>query len=43
MGNPEGKRRIGRLRGCWEDSIKMDLRELFCVPGDWIDLTQDGN
>ena len=24
-----------------EDNIKMDLRELGCDAGDWIDLAQD--
>jgi hypothetical protein len=28
MGNPEGKRPIGRLRRGWEDNIKTDLREI---------------
>jgi hypothetical protein len=27
MGNPEGKRLLGRPRRRWEDGIKMDLRE----------------
>jgi hypothetical protein len=26
MGNPEGKRPLGRLRRKFEDNIKMDLR-----------------
>ena len=25
----------------WEDDIKMDLREVCCVPGDWIVLAED--
>ena len=28
-------------RGRWEDNIKMDLREVGCDAGDWIDLAQD--
>ena len=24
----------------WEDNIKMDLMEVSCYAGDWIDLTQ---
>ena len=24
-----------------EDDIKMDLREVGCYPGDWIDLAED--
>ena len=26
----------------WEDNIKMDLREVSCDAGDWINLAQDG-
>jgi hypothetical protein len=28
VGNPEGKRPLGRPRHSWVDSIKMDLREI---------------
>ena len=28
VGNPEGKRSLGRPRRRWEDNIKMDLQEL---------------
>jgi hypothetical protein len=28
MGEPEGKRPLGRPRNMWEDIIKMDLREI---------------
>jgi hypothetical protein len=28
VGNPEGKRPIGRPRRRWEDNVKMDLREI---------------
>jgi hypothetical protein len=28
VGKPEGKRLLGRPRHRWEDSIKMDLREI---------------
>jgi hypothetical protein len=27
VGNPEGKRPLGRPRRRWDDNIKMDLRE----------------
>jgi len=27
VGNPDGKRPLGRPRRCWEDNIKMDLQE----------------
>jgi hypothetical protein len=36
VGNPEGKRPLGRSRHRWEDNIKMDLREIR-----WVDLAQD--
>jgi hypothetical protein len=41
MGKPEGKRPLGRRRHRWEDSIRMDLREIVWGGGDWILLTQD--
>jgi hypothetical protein len=28
VGNPEGKRPLGRPRSKWEDNIKMDLQEV---------------
>jgi hypothetical protein len=28
VGEPEGKRPIGRPRRRWEDNIKMDLKEI---------------
>jgi hypothetical protein len=28
VGKPEGKRPLGRLRRRWEDSIRMDLKEI---------------
>jgi hypothetical protein len=34
VGNPEGKRPLGRRRRGWEDNIKMDLRY-------WIHPAQD--
>jgi hypothetical protein len=40
VGKPEGKRPLGRTRR-WEDSIKMDLREIGWGGMDWIDLVQD--
>ena len=39
---PEGKRPLGLPRRKWEDNIKMDLKEMGCDAGDWIDLAQDG-
>ena len=41
MGKPGGKRPLGRPRGRWEDSIKMDLQEVGCGGMDWIELAQD--
>ena len=41
MGKPEGKRPFGKIRRRWEDNIKMDLREVGCDPGEWIDLAED--
>jgi len=41
LGEPEGKRSLGRFRRRWEDNIKMDLQEVGCEGMDWIELTQD--
>jgi hypothetical protein len=42
VGNPEGKRGLGRPRRRWEDGIKMDLREIGWGRGvEWIHLAQD--
>ena len=41
MGKLEEKRPLGRPRCRWEDNIKIDLREVDCDAGDWIDLAQD--
>jgi hypothetical protein len=43
VGKPEGKRPLGRPRRMWEDSIKMDLREIGWGGMDWIDLAQDSD
>ena len=37
---PEGKRPLGGPRRRWEDNISMDLKEMGCVPGDWIALAE---
>ena len=34
MGKPEGKKPLGRPK-------RMDLKEVGCVPGDWIALAED--
>jgi hypothetical protein len=43
VGKPAGRRPLGRSRHRWEDSIKMDIREIGWGRGgmDWINLTQD--
>ena len=41
VGEPEGKRPLGRPRRRWEDNIKMDLQEVGCGGMDWIELAQD--
>ena len=40
LGKPESKRPLGRPRCRWEDNIKMDLREVYCDPRDWIALAE---
>jgi hypothetical protein len=40
VGNPEGRRPLGRPRRRWMDNIKMDLREIGWDGMDWIDLAQ---
>ena len=41
VGNPEGKRALGRPRHRWEDNIRIDLQELGCGGMDWFELAQD--
>jgi hypothetical protein len=41
VGNPEGKRPLGRPRRWWENNIKIDLQEVGCGDMYWIDLAQD--
>ena len=41
VGEPEGKRPLGRPRRGWEDNIKMDLQEVGSGGLEWIDLAQD--
>ena len=38
---PDAKRPLGRPRRRWEDNIRMDLREVGCDRGEWIDLAED--
>jgi hypothetical protein len=41
VGEPEGKRPLGRPRRRWVDNIKMDLRGMDWDGMDWIELAQD--
>jgi hypothetical protein len=41
VGNPKGKRPLGRPRRRWVDNIRMDLQEVGCGYVDWIGLDQD--
>jgi hypothetical protein len=41
VGEPEGKRPLGRPRRKWVYNIKMDLSEIEWGGIDWIDLAQD--
>jgi hypothetical protein len=41
VGNPEGKRPLGRTRCMWVDNINMDLAEIGWCGMDWIGLAQD--
>ena len=41
VGKPEVKRSLGRPRHRWEDNISMDLKEVGCIPGDWLALAED--
>jgi hypothetical protein len=41
VGNPEGKRPLGRPRRRWMDNIIMHLRDVGWDGMDWIDLAQD--
>jgi hypothetical protein len=42
VGNPEGKRPLGRPRRRWEDHIEMYLQEAGCRGMDWIGSTDGG-
>jgi hypothetical protein len=41
VGRPEGRRPLGRRRRRWEDSSKMDLRDIGIGGANWIQLAQD--
>ena len=38
---PAGKRPLGRPRPRWEDSIKMDLKQIGINTRNWVDSAQD--
>jgi hypothetical protein len=40
VGNPEGKKPLGRPRHIWEDNIKIDFREIRFEGMDLIHLAQ---
>ena len=40
-GKPTGKRLLRRPRRRWEDSIRMDLKEIGINAGNWVDSAQD--
>jgi len=41
VGNPEGKRQLGKPRRRWEDIIRTDLIDLVCEGADLIRMVQD--
>jgi hypothetical protein len=41
VGNPEGRRPLGRPRRRWVNNIRMDLREIGWDGVDWIQVAQD--
>jgi hypothetical protein len=43
VGNPEGKRPLGRPRRRWVDNIRMNLGEVGWDDVDWIGLAQNRN
>jgi hypothetical protein len=43
VGNPEGKRPLGRQTRRWVDNIRMDFGEVEWDDVDWIGLAQDRN
>jgi hypothetical protein len=40
VGQPEGKRPLGKPRRRWVENIKMELREIGWDGVDWIDLAE---
>ena len=42
-GTYSGKRLLGRLRRRWEDTIRMDLKEIGIKMRNWVDSAQERN
>ena len=42
-GKPSGKRPFGRPRCRWEDSIRMEVKEIGISTKNWVDSAQDRN
>ena len=40
VGNPEGKRPLGRPRRRWEYNVKVDFQEVGRGCGDWMELAR---
>jgi hypothetical protein len=40
IGEPEGKRPLGRTRRRWEDNVRTDLKEIEWEGMDWMHLAQ---
>jgi hypothetical protein len=43
VGEPEGKKALGRPRRRWEDNINMDFTEIDWGSMDWTDLAEDSD
>jgi len=41
VGQPEGRKPLGRPRRRWEDNIRMEFQEVGCGGMDWIEVAQD--
>jgi hypothetical protein len=41
VGNPEGKRPLGRPQLKWVNNVKLDLRDIGSGGMDWNELAQD--
>jgi hypothetical protein len=42
VGKPEGKRPRGRSKRRWEDGVRMDLKEIGCWEGGYMDPAGSG-